>query len=449
MKRDTFLRLSGLCLGMIAAPPFLKVLRASGERPFDVNDYFESDDPAVLDLVDSVYRKCILNKIMPPEDYLRHRWITPGGGYRGQWIWDTMFVADLLAVADGQKEVIRDVFRNYRDMQARWDEVKPDYMQGMIPCMILPDNRFWSDYPAFSQIPILAWGLQQVYKRNGDLRLVYANLEMLENFHEWYWRERDVTGVGLVSVGAYSGDVQHARFETFDFDGSLDGLDLTKHPAAHNVTKGEWYGDILVTGNSSYLLMAERSLAELAEAAGEREMAQRRMARYEKGAEAMRKYMWDSQAGMFFAVRRDTLEKIPQQSIGCWMPLLAGVPTREMAARMAQVLETDDWMTPVPVATIPRSDPRFEAAGFWRGDAWTVTSYQVAAGIKAYGYDDLAARIADATVENTLKNGVSEHHDSETGQALGVDYLGMSCTVVTMMLEGLTKKYSLKRRNRF
>ena len=448
MKRNSFLRLSGLSFGMLVIPSFLKAICTSEERPFDVNDYFESDNPEVLKLVDSVYQKCILNKIIQPEGYLRRKWITPGGHYYGQWIWDTMFVTDLLAIIDEQKETIFDVFRNYRDMQARWDEVKPEYAHGMIPCMIYPNNRFWSEFPAYSQIPILAWGLQQVYKRNNDLRLVYVNLEMLENFHEWYWRERDVTNVGLVSVGSYSGDVQHARYETFDFDGSLDQLNLTRHPSAHNIIKGEWYGDILVTGNSSYLLLAERSLAELAEAVGDHAMAQRRMARYKKGVEAMRKYMWDQKAGMFFAVRRDTLEKIPQQSIGCWMPLLAGVPTHEMAARMAEVLASDDWMTPVPVATIPRSDPRFNAAGFWRGDAWTVTSYQVASGLKSYGYDELAAKIADNTIENTLRNGVSENHNSLTGDALGVDYLGMSCTVVTMMLEGLSKKYKLRHKKK-
>ena len=445
MKRNTFLRLSGLSLGMLAMPSaFLKAVCTYGERPFNVNDYFESNDPAILNLVSNIYQKCILNKIMLPKGYLRRKWITPGGEYNGQWIWDTMFVTDLLAIINEQEDTIFDVFRNYRDMQARWDEVKPEYAWGMIPCMIIPDNKFWSDFPAYSQIPILAWGLQQVYKRNNDLRLVYANLEMLENFHEWYWRERDVTNVGLVSVGSYSGDVQHARFETFDFDGSLDQLKLTKHPSTHNVTKGEWYGDVLVTGNSSYLLMAERSLAELAEVVGDHAMAQRRMARYKKGVEAMRKFMWDQEAGMFFAIRRNTFEKIPQQSIGSWMPLLAGVPTREMAARMAEVLDSDDWLTPVPVATIPRSDTRFNAAGFWRGDAWTVTSYQVASGIKSYGYDELAAKIADATIENTLRNGVSEHHNSLTGAALGVDYLGMSCTVVTMMLEGLSSKYKLR-----
>ena len=30
-----------------------------------------------------------------------------------------------------------------------------------------------------------------------------------------------------------------------------------------------------------------------------------------------------------------------------------------------------------------------------------------------------------------------------TGETLGVEYLGMTCTLVTMMLDGLTKEYTL------
>ena len=114
-----------------------------------------------------------------------------------------------------------------------------------------------------------------------------------------------------------------------------------------------------------------------------------------------------------------------------------------MAKRMAEVLDSKAFQTPLPVPTIAQNDSRYKSNGFWRGDVWTVTNYQIAKGIKSYGYDKLAAKIADATIANSIKNGVSEHHDSQTGKALGVDFLGMSCTVVTMMLEGISEKYKL------
>jgi putative isomerase len=302
----------------------------------------------------------------------------------------------------------------------------------------------WKTDPAYSQIPILAWGLEQIHKRNGDIGIVRENLVSLEKFHEWYWRERDVTDAGLVSVGAYSGIVQHARYETFDLDGTLDDLKLTSHPTRTGVPPQNAYGNTLVTGNTSYLILGEQSLARLARLAGDTAMAQRREARATRAADAMRKLMWDEKAGVFKALRRDSLQKIDALSIGCWMPLLAGVPTPAQAARMAEVLASPAWQTPLPVPTLPANDPRYKPGRFWRGDVWTVTNYQIAKGLKAYGYDDLAADIADKTIANSLKNGVSEYHNSQTGKALGVGYLGMSCTVITLMLEGIGKKYHLR-----
>lgn len=53
----------------------------------------------------------------------------------------------------------------------------------------------------------------------------------------------------------------------------------------------------------------------------------------------------------------------------------------------------------------------------------------------------------DKTVANAVKNGISEHYDSISGRPLGVRDYCMSCTLVTMMLDGLTRRYELKLRD--
>jgi glycogen debranching enzyme len=240
--------------------------------------------------------------------------------------------------------------------------------------------------------------------------------------------------------------VQHGRFETFDFECNLDDLKLTPHPTRKGEKEGAWYGDICAAGNTAYLIMGERSLVTLAEIMGDQAMADRRKARIEKAAAAMRTHMWDEAAGTFLSVRRDTLEKVPVATIGSWMGLTAGVPTPEMAKRMAEVLAGPNWQTPLPVCTVDRSDKRWKSDGFWRGDVWPATNYQIACGLAAHGQKELAAAIADKTVANAMTNGISEHYDSITGKKLGVEYLGMTCTVVAMMLDGLCRKHVLKLR---
>jgi len=450
-----------------SAPPGL--FAAEPDKLLD--GLFDSPDPAVLKLAGSVYQQCILGKVYPPRGALKQRWIAPGGGYNGQWIWDTMFVVDLLSILPDQQQVIREVFQNYWDFQARWNQAMPDYAHDMVACMINPDEKNWVQFPAYSQIPILSWGVERVYQRNGDKQLVQQSLGPIERFHEWYWRERDVTNLGLVGVGTYHGGaVQDARWETFDYECNMDDLKLTRHPTRKSEKEGEWYGDICVTGNTAYLVLAERCLMRLAALIGDTAMAARRQARIDKAVEAMRKHMWDEEAGLFLSVKRDTLEKIPVGTIGSWIPLTAGIPTQAMADRMAKTLKGESWNTPLPVPTLDRKDKRWKSNGawrgdtdaaasarykfdvkkasLWRGDVWPATNYQIASGLAAYGHKDIAADIADKTVANAIQNGISEHYDSITGKALGVSYLGMSCSILTLMLDGLTRKHPLQIRNK-
>ena len=412
-------------------------------------------DPELLAFAASVYRTCITGKIRRSTPPLQYDWIVPGGGYFAQWLWDTMFVVDLLSLLPGQRDVIRGVFHNFWDFQARWDAVKPPFMHGMVANFIAPyksdgsrDGKQWKEFPAYSQAPLLAWGMERVYKRNGDKQLLQMGLSHLEAFHEWYWRERDLRGIGVIGVGAYSGDTQQARYETYDREVDLDGLKMIPHPGrAHGPENGAWYGDIAIPANTSYLLMSEQSLARMAILCGDHAMAARRMGRYAKGSAAMRKFMWHEEAGTFLAVRIETMEKIPSPTVGGFMGLAAKVATAAQARRVDAVLDTSPWATPLPIPTVARNNPQFFSGEFWRGDVWPAPNYQVATGLASYGFKSSAARIADATVANAMKMGISERYDSLSGAPLGVSGLGMSATVVTMMLDGLTSsRYALRPR---
>ena len=412
----------------------------------DTGSLFEAGSPEVLALATRVMEKCVLEKIMAPTPPLKNTWIVPGGPYyNGQWIWDTMFVVDLLSILPDKKKVIRDIFQNYWDFQDRWNQRMPAYARDMVTVAIKTAPQ---EVRQFSQIPILAWGVERVYQRNRDKELLEQCLGRLERFHDWYWRERDLHDNGLITLGAYTGKPQHAKWETFDYECNMDGMQMTVHPKRKGPDEGAWYADVCVPGNTAYLILGERSLSRLAEIAGDKEMAARRKRRIEKGVEGMRAHMWDEQAGTFLSVKRDTLEKIPVATIGSWIPLAAGVPADAMARRMAEVLASPAWMTPLPVPTVDRTDRRWKSGAFWRGDVWPPTNYQIASGLAAYGHKDLAADIADKTIANAIKNGINEHYDSISGKPLGVKDYCMSSTLVTMMLDGIAQKHKLKLRDK-
>jgi glycogen debranching enzyme len=214
---------------------------------------------------------------------------------------------------------------------------------------------------------------------------------------------------------------------------------LIPHPSrASGADNGDWYGDIAIPAISSYLLVAEQSLARMAMLLGDHAMAARRLARHKKGVAAMRKHMWDENAGCFVAVRIATLEKIPLTSVGSFIPLMAGVPSTKQAAIMAETLATPAWATPLPVPSMASTDPLYFSGKYWRGDVWPSLNYQIATGLAAYGHHEAAAQISDAIVANALKVGISERYDSQSGAPLGVSGLGMSSSMLTIVLDGLT-----------
>ena len=453
MKRRDFIKAAG---GALAVSPFMEDLTfAAGKGAYPPGPFsgisdaeilalFETCSKDTFELTRDVVGKCVLEKILEPMPPLKNYWVYPGGPYyKGQWIWDTMFVVDILSILPGKEKLIRDIFQNYWDFQDRWNARMPEYAHDMVTVTIKTKPQAVRQ---FSQIPILAWGVERVYKRNGDKKLLEQCVGRLEKFHDWYWRERDIDNIGLCTVGAYTGKIQHARWETFDYECNMDDLKLTKHPTRKGPNEGRWYGNILVTGNTSYLIMGEKSLMRLAEIVGDKKMAARRKIRIDKAVEAMRKYMWDDKKGTFLSVKRGSLEKIPVATIGSWIPLTAGVPTKAMAGRMAEVLASDSMQTPLPVPTVERTDPRWRPRGFWRGDVWPSTNYQISRGLFDYGHKELAADIADKTVANAIKNGINEHYDSMTGKGIGIPDYCMSSSILCMMLDGVNEKYKVKVR---
>ena len=465
MKRRAFLATSLAATGFVAAESLFTLPRLFAQDTPSQPDKAEltallrsllvTSSPQLQRFAVEVYATCVLGKIRPADPPLAHPWIVPGGGYYAQWLWDTMFVADLLSLLPNQQTLIRGVFQNYWDFQQRWNAARPEFMHGMVANFMAPydapgprDGKQWRDFPAYSQAPLLAWGMERVFRRNGDKELLRAGLAPLESFHEWYWRERDITNVGLIGVGAYSGVTQEARYETYDREVDLDGLKMIPHPGRPpGPDNGLWYGDIAIPANTAYLLLSELSLMRMATAMGDVAMAARRRARYEKGAAAMRQFMWDETSGCFLAVNVETMATLSAATVGSFMPLLARVPTPIQALRMASALSGPAWATPLPIPTVARDNPQFSSGEFWRGDVWPAPNYQVASGLAAYGHHQAAAHIADATVANALKVGISERYDSLSGAPLGVAGLGMSSSMLTMMLDGLTSdKYVLRVR---
>ena len=444
--------------------------RASLFEALDANFEFVNED--TRQFFHHAYWRAVLPKIRQPQGEFTRRWITPGGPYHGQqayygqYIWDTMFMLDPLCRLPDQVETVKEVLRNFWEFQDAWDAIVPDYARGMIQHGFTPHKFLSKKFEGNTCGPWLAWGVERIFDHTGDEALAREALPHLERYHDWFWRERDMDGIGLISQGAYGTDqVQTMRDESgYDFAPDMDELAYIQHPRFPE--RGHAYGNLYGVTNTAYLIHAERCLKRLAEKLDEKDVATRRERHIKKGVSAARQWMWSEQTGMFHSIRRGG-EKISALTVGSWMMMMAEVPTPEQAQRMLATLRTPQWMTPLPLPSVGRCDPTWQPAtiGFlpdppkridhlgqaynmWRGDVWPPCNYQVAVGAVMYGAKDIAARICDATVMNAIQWGdVNERYCCDTGRPLGPSDFGMSASMLSMIYDGLTSKYRAAMRH--
>jgi glycogen debranching enzyme len=406
-----------------------------------------TEDPALNALVERIYRECVYGKLfdpMPPE--LPYRWFAPGGAYfTGQWIWDTMFVVIAFAPLDDDA-VIREAFDNYRyTIENNPLGPRGSLRYGMVPNYmgaraLRRDGKAWPPV-GYSQIPILGWGALSVYRQTNDRALIEQALPWLVAFDEWYSTERDVDGDGLIEYGAYEAvknntPLQTARFETFDFHLPLDDMKMTRHPRRD--TGGEWYGNVEGVEQTSFLLMSERAVVEMARELGQVGLARRYETIIARRVEAMQRKMWDPQTRFFYSLDRDTDRPIKVRTLQGFLTLTAGAATPAQGEELArQLRDPRRWWTDLPVPTVARDEPKYDPRGYWRGDMWPPTTYLVALGLSRYGHHDLALELTLRMRALIEKEGISEHYDSETGEPLGVPGLGMSCVIWSMIVHDL------------
>jgi hypothetical protein len=412
-----------------------------------LRDRIRTEDPALNALVERLYAQCVTGKLfdpMPPE--LPHRWFAPGGSYYlGQWLWDTMFVA-IAAAPLGDDAALRDVFENYwYTIDNNPDAAKGSPRYGMVPNflgarMLREGHKGWPPV-GYSQIPILGWGVLGVYRQTQDRALVERALPYLAAFDDWYSSERDVDGDGLVEYGAYepvfrNDLLQTARFETFDFHLPLDGMKMTPHRGRPG--GGAFYGNVEGVEQTSFLIMSERAIAELARELGDEALARRVEARIQRRVQAMRAKMWDEERRFFFSLDRDSDRRIPVRTLQGFLTLAAGVATPEQTeALVGHLRDPRGFAAPYPVPTAAVDEAKYDSKGYWRGDMWPPTTYLVAYGLRRYGYHDLALDLTRRLRTLIEARGVAEHYDSQTGAPLGVPGLGMSVAFWSMVVENV------------
>ena len=113
----------------------------------------------------------------------------------------------------------------------------------------------------------------------------------------------------------------------------------------------------------------------------------------------MQERLFNPATGFFHDIWWADKAEAPLAFEGMW-PVVVGAATPEQAARVIDenLMNPDRFLTAHPIATVAKSDPRFELR-MWRGPAWNSMTYWAATACARYERRDAANRLIEAALD--------------------------------------------------
>lgn len=135
---------------------------------------------------------------------------------------------------------------------------------------------------------------------------------------------------------------------------------------------------------NSILFRANRDLRWLALELGKHEEVAEIEKWLDNGFEGF-KSLWDEKAGMYKCQDQITGKLADAGISAAFLPLFAGVASKEQAAKLVKNLER--WLSKVKygVPSLDPEDPRFDQLQYWRGPVWLIINWMISNGLRHYG----------------------------------------------------------------
>jgi hypothetical protein len=347
--------------GIAHAQPTLKIEGRSGA------EHVQTCFLAVNDILFANLRTADL--ITP----LRHA--EPGPAFAGVYLWDSAFIAQIWKLWDvpTAQEVLESVVALREG----------DRLQHVVADFV---------HSAYTQPPLVAWSamqLPQCPQTQPWLRRIY---QPLCRYHAWLNQHRRLPCGLYFWQHPYESGVENApRFSSRDEKTLAD----TRPLAAPDL--------------SCQVILQCEALAKMAEALGEA-----RASEFRDTASQIRKQMntilWHEEDGLYYDKDTRNHQWIRSKTIASLMPLAAGAPDQQRAARLHEhCTDASSFGSTLPLPSVALDDPDF-ARDMWRGPVWVNTAYLVLQGLKRYGFSDTVSTLSWRLVDGVARVLEAENH---------------------------------------
>lgn len=336
--------------------------------------------------------------VKPPKGILKYPYLVPSGPYYQLFDWDSYFMGVALSY-DHEGKPLETTVEDFLSFVGR-----NAADTGYTPREIAPDG-FWA-LPEMCK-PFLAQAAYRASLTTGSvawLRPWYHRLaETLE-----FWEDTRQQPNGLFVW----------------FDGVESGVD--NNPAVSDKPALSTEGVDL----QCYIYREYVAMSILANKLGYADDA----AKYRQKAAVLKHRiqtkMWSASAGTFLNIDARTGKKIDILTWTNFVPLWAGVATKEQARQMVDehLLNPREFWAPYGIRTLAPNQALYDPVhGYWRGPVWVLPNYLLMHGLMNYGYRKQAEELAQRTNRLLVRDlketgGMNECYNPETGKPEGAPH---------------------------
>ena len=377
--------------------------------------------------------------------------------YPFQWFWDSGLIAIGLAHFDmpkAEKEVVT-------LLDAQWGN-------GFIPHIIFhtetdsyfpgADFHHSSLHPQASQKyrstgmtqpPVTGFVLEELYRISTDkkatLDFIKTVIDKVYFNHKYFYQNRDPKDEGLVYIyhnwesGTDNSPMWDDVWKTMNPpEYTFERRDTTHVDASERPSKREYdhylhiieiakehkYNDAKIAELSPFLVQdplfnailikSNKSLIKLYELIGDHSDKISQLQDWQnKAITSFNAKLFDEEVGAYVHYDLRNEKPLRYLSSSSFSPLFAGIPDKERAESMIQVmLNKFGGDHQYLCASFDPTSDRFNPKKYWRGPVWVNLNWMLYNGVSEYGYNDIAERIKKDTIEIIEKNGFYEYFDS-------------------------------------
>lgn len=348
-------------------------------------------------------------------------------GFYGVWSWDSWKQA---------------VGLSYFNVALANDNIRCmfDYMDayGMVPDCIYTDKK--ENNGRDTKPPLAAWAVWKVFEASNDRSFVKELYPKLVRYHEWWYQNRDHDRNNLCEYGSTDGTRIAAAWESgMDNAVRFDSAVMLKN------NDHAWSLNQESVDLNAYLFAEKEYLAKLATALGKKEEAARWTSAAKELGDAINKQFFDEGKGYYYDKLFGKSERITVEGTEGWIPLWAGISSAEQAKGVMTMMQNETkFNTNVPLPTFTADHPKFDPMnGYWRGPVWLDQFYFGIAGLKKYGYNQLAAELVQKLFKNAeglmTDEPIYENYHPLTGQGLNAKNFSWSAAHLLMLLAEIEK----------